>query len=177
MIRWLFVLSALVFTMSVTSTAGATTMTPAQKHQVLKTYYHANGYIKAIWKNAHRTVYNPNHVKAERWWAALKYLTEKRDKAWLRLHPEPTLDQSLVNAFSCIHHYEGSWDANTGNGYYGGLQMDIGFQSTYGGEFLQRWGTADNWPIWAQLQAAIRAYKSGRGFHPWPNTARACGLI
>src|SRR4051812_31468554 len=77
----------------------------------------------------------------------------------------------------CIHHYEGAWNANTGNGYYGGLQMDITFQSVYGAEFLNRWGTADNWPPWAQIRAAVRAYQSGRGFYPWPNTARACGLI
>jgi hypothetical protein len=24
---------------------------------------------------------------------------------------------------------------------------------------------------------AERAYRSGRGFYPWPNSARACGLI
>ena len=77
----------------------------------------------------------------------------------------------------CIHHYEGAWNSNTGNGYYGGLQMDLTFQSLYGAEFLNRWGTADNWPVWAQLQSAVRAYQSGRGFGPWPNTARACGLI
>jgi hypothetical protein len=83
----------------------------------------------------------------------------------------------LESAFTCIHHYEGAWNANTGNGYYGGLQMDIGFQSTYGGDFLRRWGTADGWPAWAQIAAAARAYRSGRGFGPWPNTARACGLL
>jgi hypothetical protein len=84
---------------------------------------------------------------------------------------------SLSAAFECIHHYEGAWNANTGNGYYGGLQMDLSFQGSYGAEFLRRWGTADNWPAWAQLQAAVRAYQSGRGFYPWPNTAQACGLI
>jgi hypothetical protein len=83
----------------------------------------------------------------------------------------------LNDSFLCIHHYEGAWDSNTGNGYYGGLQMDITFQSVYGAEFLNRWGTADNWPPWAQIRAAVRAYQSGRGFYPWPNTARACGLI
>jgi hypothetical protein len=83
----------------------------------------------------------------------------------------------LNDAFMCIHRYEGAWNANTGNGYYGGLQMDMAFQSLYGGEFLRRWGTADTWPVWAQLQAAVRAHQSGRGFYPWPNTARACGLI
>jgi hypothetical protein len=84
---------------------------------------------------------------------------------------------ALSSAFLCIHRYEGAWNANTGNGYYGGLQMDRHFQSLYGSDFIARWGTADNWPAWAQLQAAVRAYRSGRGFYPWPNTARACGLI
>jgi hypothetical protein len=83
----------------------------------------------------------------------------------------------LVSAFTCIHRYEGAWNANTGNGYYGGLQMDVSFQSRYGSDFLRRWGTADGWPAWAQIQAAVRAYQSGRGFGPWPNTARACGLL
>ena len=83
----------------------------------------------------------------------------------------------LEQAFLCIHHYEGAWNSNTGNGYYGGLQMDVAFQSLYGSEFLHRWGTADRWPVWAQIETAARAYRSGRGFYPWPNTARACGLI
>jgi hypothetical protein len=87
------------------------------------------------------------------------------------------LPPALSSAFLCIHRYEGAWDSNTGNGYYGGLQMDRRFQSLYGPEYVARWGTADNWPVWAQLQVAIRAYQSGRGFYPWPNTARACGLI
>ena len=82
----------------------------------------------------------------------------------------------LGQAFACIHRYEGAWDANTGNGYYGGLQMDISFQSRYGSGYLGRYGTADRWPVWAQLETAYRAYRAGRGFQPWPNTARACGL-
>jgi hypothetical protein len=87
------------------------------------------------------------------------------------------LPRVLSSAFLCIHRYEGAWDSNTGNGYYGGLQMDRRFQSLYGAEYVAKWGTADNWPAWAQLQAAVRAYRAGRGFYPWPNTARACGLI
>jgi hypothetical protein len=83
----------------------------------------------------------------------------------------------LLEAFSCIHRFEGAWGSNTGNGYYGGLQMDVSFQSRYGHDFAARWGTADNWPAWAQLTAAVRAYRSGRGFSPWPNTARFCGLL
>ena len=90
---------------------------------------------------------------------------------------QPDIQAWLEDDFRCIHGYEGAWTANTGNGYYGGLQMDLAFQRLYGAEFLARFGTADAWPVWAQLQAAARAYSSGRGFGPWPNTARACGLL
>jgi ribosomal protein L35AE/L33A len=92
-------------------------------------------------------------------------------------HGRRPLPRALSSAFLCIHRYEGAWDSNTGNGYYGGLQMDRRFQSLYGPDFVAKWGTADNWPAWAQLQVAVRAYRSGRGFYPWPNTARVCGLI
>jgi len=110
---------------------------------------------------------------------ALRGLETREAKAALAVaaHLHPALPQGLVQAFSCIHSYEGAWSSNTGNGYYGGLQMDVGFQQLYGSTYLRRWGTADNWPIWAQLDAAIRAYRSGRGFWPWPNSARICGLI
>jgi len=90
---------------------------------------------------------------------------------------QPDIPAWLEDDFLCIHRYEGAWTANTGNGYYGGLQLDLAFQRLYGADFLARFGTADTWPAWAQLQAATRAYASGRGFGPWPNTARACGLL
>ena len=77
----------------------------------------------------------------------------------------------------CIHRYEGRWTANTGNGYYGGLQMDRRFMATYGRELLRRKGTADHWTPLEQIWVAERAYRSGRGFYPWTNTARYCGLI
>lgn len=82
---------------------------------------------------------------------------------------------SLIRAFECIHSHEGSW-TDTGAPYYGGLQMDWSFMSAYGAEYLRAWGTADHWPPSVQIAVAIRAYLSGRGFGPWPNTARMCGL-
>ena len=91
------------------------------------------------------------------------------------------IDSSEIAAFGCIHSKEGSWTSDTGNKYYGGLQMDLGFQKTYGAEFLALWGTANNWPIEAQIVAAHRA-KVGyggygaRGYGPWPKTGPACGL-
>ena len=94
-----------------------------------------------------------------------------------RYAPRPlfTRDQ-LLSELLCIHHYEGKWTSNTGNGYYGGMQMDLKFQHTYGSTYYALWGTADNWPVWAQVIVARRAYLDGRGFTPWPNTARVCGL-
>jgi hypothetical protein len=89
----------------------------------------------------------------------------------------PKVDPSLLDAFTCIHHYEGAWNDETGNGFHGGLQMDYAFETRYGAEFYSRWGDAGHWPPWAQIQAAIRAHDSGRGFGPWPNTARYCGLL
>ena len=76
----------------------------------------------------------------------------------------------------CIHTHEGAWNANTGNGYYGGLQMDMSFQRAYGPEFLSRYGTANNWPAIDQLIAGYRAVQR-RGYSPWPNTAVMCGLL
>ena len=76
----------------------------------------------------------------------------------------------------CIHHFEGAWtDPNPP--YYGGLQMDLGFQRTYGRVLLARKGTANHWTPLEQMWVAERAHRAGRGFYPWPNTARYCGLI
>lgn len=79
-------------------------------------------------------------------------------------------------AWLCIKRYEGAWtDPNAP--YYGGLQMDVSFQRTYGARLLRIKGTANNWKPLEQIWVAEKAYRSGRGFHPWPNTARRCGLI
>jgi hypothetical protein len=104
-------------------------------------------------------------------------LSESRLRLLLRHEIQVKGTHPLERAFLCIHGGEGSWTSNTGNGYYGGMQMDLGFQRTYGSEYLRAWGTADNWPVSVQLAVSMKAYLSGRGFYPWPNTARACGLI
>lgn len=80
--------------------------------------------------------------------------------------------------FLCIAGHESGrrWDIATGNGYYGGLQMDRSFQKTYGPELYFRKGTANHWTADEQIAVASRAVPS-RGFTPWPNTGRMCGLI
>jgi hypothetical protein len=79
-------------------------------------------------------------------------------------------------AWLCIQRYEAGWHDPSAP-YYGGLQMDLHFQRTYGGGLLRRKGTADHWTPLEQMWAAERAHRSGRGFYPWPNTARYCGLM
>ena len=111
----------------------------------------------------------------ERW--AQRYRQE-RARVWaLRAALTGRVDRiaGIIAGLLCVHGYEGSWTANTGNGYYGGLQMDLSFQRAYGGRSLQARGTADHWTVGEQLAAGVQGYLE-RGWQPWPNTSRRCGL-
>lgn len=81
------------------------------------------------------------------------------------------------DAFVCIHNHEGPWNANTGNGYHGGLQMDRSFMLAYGRDMIARHhgGMAETWTPAEQIIVADRAHKT-RGFGPWPNTRIPCGV-
>lgn len=127
------------------------------EQDVKKPKYHVN------WK--HR--YHQEHKHVQRLLAKLK--TVRR----IQIHVDRP---EHYREWLCIHHYEGAWNANTGNGYYGGLQMDLEFQREYGPELLAAKGTADHWTPLEQMTVAERAVP-GRGFTPWPNTARMCGLL
>jgi hypothetical protein len=105
---------------------------------------------------------------------ALRHLVAvwtRREKAAFRHAQHPP----NLHAWLCIHHYEGSW-SDSGAPYYGGLQMDITFQRAYGGWLLRTKGTADHWTPLEQIWTAVKARRL-RGFYPWPNTARFCGLL
>jgi hypothetical protein len=80
-----------------------------------------------------------------------------------------------LSAWLCIHRHEGSW-TDAGAPYWGGLQMSYSFQQAYGAWLLRQKGTADHWSPLEQIWAAVRAHRE-RGFTPWPNTARFCGLL
>jgi len=79
-------------------------------------------------------------------------------------------------AWRCIHRYEGPWH-DAGDPYWGGLQMDRTFMRQYAPRHLLRRGWANRWTPIEQMWVAERALRAGRGFYPWPNTARICGLI
>lgn len=80
----------------------------------------------------------------------------------------------------CIYRHERDpqqgWRTRTGNGYYGGLQMDLAFQRRYAPWLLRRKGTADGWSPVEQIWMAERGRKV-QGWYAWPRTARMCGLI
>src|SRR5262249_52349889 len=102
---------------------------------------------------------------------ALSVWTNRAQQARRQAHHPPRRE-----AWLCIHRHEGAWN-DPDAPYYGGLQMDLGFQRSYAPELLARKGTADRWTPLEQIWVAERAYRSGRGFYPWPNTARSCGLL
>jgi hypothetical protein len=79
-------------------------------------------------------------------------------------------------AWVCIHNHEAAWN-DSGDPYWGGLQMDRGFMLAYGRDMIARHdgGLADTWTPAEQILVAERAYAT-RGFAPWPNTSRRCGL-
>lgn len=134
----------------------------------------------AVGGTASRELYQGKPI---RWWAARAVQARKdanaRARTIRRLRSE--LGRSgpswvWLAAADCVHKREGAWDANTGNGYFGGMQADMAFQRAYGWYYLVRWGTADRWPWWAQLHMAYNGW-AARGWQPWPNTARRCGLL
>ncbi len=123
---------------------------------------------------AERTPYSGFHEQStsrpyRRW--VLRVWESRAKRAWRKATRPPHYDEWM-----CIHRYEGSW-VDPDAPYYGGLQMDLSFQRAYGGELLERKGTADNWSPLEQMWVAERAHASGRGFYPWPNTARYCNLF
>ena len=111
------------------------------------------------------------------------HLWQRRAQTYHRLlirradvsHPTVSSSTGIYAALLCIHRYEGAWNDDTGNGYYGGLQMSPGFMEAYGSEFVRRYGVASNWPPAVQLEVAYRAVESV-GYSPWPSTRVACGV-
>ena len=57
----------------------------------------------------------------------------------------------------------GNWAANTGNGYYGGLQFNLGTWQAYGGS-----GRPDQNSREAQIAVAERVRAAEGGYGAWP---------
>jgi uncharacterized protein YabE (DUF348 family) len=61
----------------------------------------------------------------------------------------------------------GNWAANTGNGYYGGLQFNLGTWAAYGGS-----GRPDQQSREAQIAVAERVAAASGGYGAWPVCGR-----
>ena len=92
-------------------------------------------------------------------------------RARARAHNPPN-----ERAWRCLQRYEGRWD-DAWDPHWGGLQMDRSFMRAYAPRYLLRRGWANTWTPVEQMWVAERALRAGRGFYPWPHTARICGLL
>ena len=82
----------------------------------------------------------------------------------------------------CIHRYERHPGAGLGDTHRQRLLRrpadgHLASSAPTAASCCARKGTANRWTATEQMWVAERAYRSGRGFYPWPNTARNCGLI
>lgn len=78
--------------------------------------------------------------------------------------------------WTCIHSHEAAWN-DQGDPYWGGLQMDRGFMGAWGKDMMRKYKGrfADAWSPRDQIVVAERARRV-RGWSPWPQTSRMCGL-
>ena len=68
----------------------------------------------------------------------------------------------------------GNWSANTGNGYYGGLQFSRRAWHSYGGEAYA--GTANYATRSQQIEIAEKVL-TAQGWKAWPTCARRAGVL
>ena len=167
------------------TTSGATKPAPvdpwAETPETRRLLRQANRF-KQTARRLHRLMGKPRPRIAQR--AAGKFDSLLAQRQWLRRAWRARAVRAVLKhrrpphlrAWRCIHAYEGHW-RDPDSPYYGGLQMDLTFQRQYGAELLRTKGTADRWTPYEQMWVAERALRAGRGFHPWPLTARRCGLI
>jgi hypothetical protein len=154
-------------TTSTTTTTQADEWTPAKTQRVVDRYRRRTWHWQRIMgKPVTLTLRHP--AQAQLRVAAWKRIAAYNER--LALHPPH------LRAWLCLHRFEGAWN-DPNPPYYGGLQMDLGFQRAYGARLLARKGTADHWTPLEQMWVGERALRAGRGYWAWPNSARVCGLI
>lgn len=159
----------------------------AQEHRQILGIERAKNTL-AFFQKHPKLLYSANARVKRRAWHAVAVMRQRiiygrralaRTRAALERLRQPAIAHR--GQWLCIYSHENGgygWRANTGNGYYGGLQMDRGFMGTYGKDMLTRHGGAfaNRWTPTEQMIVAERAWRD-RGFYPWPSTARACGLL
>lgn len=122
------------------------------------------------WRNGHFFRWGETWVRGHRGetWAA--YRQEARQvRAFLYALAVAQHRRALVNRWSGVANCEsgGNWSIATGNGYYGGLQFNLGTWQAYGGQ-----GMPNQQPAWYQATIADRVRTQGQGLGAWPH----CGV-
>jgi hypothetical protein len=137
-----------------------------------RTWYWQHVIGQARWPTRYLERTTPN--LAFRQWV-LGLWRGRADRARTRALRPPNRDLWL-----CIYRYEHDptqgWRTYTGNGFYGGLQLDLTFQRRYGLWLLRKKGPAHRWTAIEQIWVAERGRRV-QGWYAWPNAASACGLI
>lgn len=75
----------------------------------------------------------------------------------------------------CIHAHEGAWNADTGNGYGGGMQFLVSTWRSVGGRGTSTGDIARSSPREQLFRAWLVYRRDGNSWREW-GTARACGL-
>jgi hypothetical protein len=103
--------------------------------------------------------------------AELRWTTRNlaRTLAAIRARAHPAVGH--LSGWLCIHHGEGAWNSQTGNGYYGGLQMTYGWMGLVANAALLSPSQ--------QMAAAETGYRRSGYSHAWlsgqwPNTYPPC---
>ncbi len=109
-----------------------------------------------------------------------KVISRKEIQSVISVRPKPRIvvegtktagfDGSFDGALARLRSCEGSYGSNTGNGYYGAYQFDIGTWGGYGG-----YSNAAEAPPAVQDQKAWETYQA-RGWSPWPSCSASLGL-
>ena len=84
-------------------------------------------------------------------------------------------DAAPVSAWNRLAQCEssGRWHVNTGNGYYGGLQISASTWRAYGGGRLAALPSRASKPQQIRIGERI---KRGQGWHAWPACSARLGL-
>lgn len=80
-----------------------------------------------------------------------------------------TSDDVWIKLAECESHQ--NWSENTGNGYYGGLQFNVGAWQSVGGTGLPSEHSKDE-----QIEKG-KALQAARGWGPWRNCAVRIGVL
>jgi hypothetical protein len=180
-LRVFAVLSCLVISLAAASTAQARWyLAPVKVEKIKSIKWRIKAYEKNIHVGKSMLRFTKTHTEL---YTYKEWLRVRKDHKWMirfSTNRIAELKWSMLpphySGWICIHGHEGSW-YDDGDPYWGGLQMDRGFMKTYAPSFLLRKGWANRWTPLQQMWVAERAFSSGRGYYPWPNTARMCGLI